>query len=211
MSIVTDDEYEKERNYSTVYESDSTCILHVHDSGKVYGGQTGFVAIKILADEYPSSSHIFRLENEYRVSQYLTDCTSTRSGLKFISREGFHALYRDWAEGITLQEWIKAAHKKEGTAQKSTGSTANGIESDKNFDYDIATRLALEISKAVEEIHQYDAVHNNISSENIIVDIDEGNGSFMVKIIGLGLSSILKTNKDDPNYCRCKQNDIASL
>eukprot|EP00957_Ditylum_brightwellii_P168545 12829117-Ditylum_brightwellii.AAC.1 len=71
--------------------------------------------------------------------------------------------------GITLKEWIRLAHKKNiQTSETSRNATADNTMS--KFDFVHAVILAKEITKTFGKIHDLGVVHNNVTTENIIVN-----------------------------------------
>eukprot|EP00957_Ditylum_brightwellii_P022971 1733864-Ditylum_brightwellii.AAC.1 len=92
--------------------------------------------------------------------------------------------------GMTLNEWIRLAHKKNDQTSETSGNvTGDNIMS--KFDFENAVVLAKEITKAFMKIHNLGVIHNNVTTENIIVNTSKDDSSFLVKVIYLGLATSL--------------------
>mmetsp|Transcript_35948 Transcript_35948/g.54685 ORF Transcript_35948/g.54685 Transcript_35948/m.54685 type:complete len:179 (+) Transcript_35948:447-983(+) len=175
-------------NPSVVYESLSTHIWRLHDPQNCITGSSKPIAVKIPTDQFPDPDLILRFQNEYKVSRHLSQCNVTRSVFKEQNQNGTYALYLEWVPGMTLKEWIRFAHKRnEQMSDTCENTTSDNIMS--NFDFENAVILAREITKAVREIHDLGVVHNNVTTENIIVNTSEDDGSLSIKVIDLGLAS----------------------
>eukprot|EP00957_Ditylum_brightwellii_P037848 2862641-Ditylum_brightwellii.AAC.1 len=158
----------------------------------MFGQSSKSIIVKIPTDQFPDPDLILRFQNEYKVSRHLSQCNVTRSVLTHMdpNQNGTYVLYLEWVPGITLKEWIRFAHKKHNqTSEICRNATSDNIMS--NFDFENAVILAKEITKAVGKIHDLGVVHNNVTTENIIVNTSEDDGSFSIKVIDLGLATIL--------------------
>ena len=87
-----------------------------------------------------------------------------------------------------MAEWIKSIHSTDISSPwridgHSTLICERKLES--------ITQLALNISKALSEIHDAGVTHNNLGPENIIVDETGEKDTVLVKIIGLGSASLM--------------------
>eukprot|EP00957_Ditylum_brightwellii_P127170 9696674-Ditylum_brightwellii.AAC.1 len=191
MSIDTD-RSDENSIISVVYESLSTRILCAVDTLNKCGGESGYVAIKMLTDQFPGIESISRLENEYIISKHLSDCKYVRKVLNFIKNEGQYALYLEWAPGVTLKEWIRSSLKR----MRSVDTCNHDCEYKdsialKCFDIEKNLCLAKNVVAAFSEMHECGVVHNNITADNILVDVAQSNGNLSLKIIDLGRASLL--------------------
>ena len=98
------------------------------------------------------------------------------------------AIFLEWVTGVTLAEWIKSIHSTDISSPQPIDGHSTLICERK---LESITQLALNISKALSEIHDAGVTHNNLGPKNIIVDETGENDTVSVKIIGLGSASLM--------------------
>lgn len=174
-------------------------MLTVFDQKKDDASAITAVAIKTLTNANPNSAELKRFYNEYEILSLnrLSCCSSIRSALKRSRDEDvLNAIYLEWVDGITLKDWIKSSHDRYSEDRNDT--TIN------EKDICLATAcLALKVIKAVSEIHSAGVVHNDISSENILLAHHKGdaqaeeNGDFQVKVIDFDFATVVESTGID--------------
>eukprot|EP00957_Ditylum_brightwellii_P207982 15355391-Ditylum_brightwellii.AAC.1 len=193
FSIASDGSDSVEWNEQVKLIHDGTTKIYcVKDSKNTFGGCSGSVAMKSLADEFPDEEEVFRLKNEYAISKYLSKCSAIRAALAERCMDGVKAIVLDWANGITLEDWICLNRKKEHSSSL-TINTSTYCQSFCESDLKMILQLAWSISNALSDIHDAGVALNNLNPENIIIDDKDDN--VVVKIIGLGYASLLTDDK----------------
>ena len=127
-----------------IYESQKT---------KVYYSDTPEynipVVIKILNDEFPTTKEIEQFYNEYEVAKEI-NITGIRKLHKKLKIKNKHALVMEYIKGISASELIK-----------------------KQFlSIDLFLDIAIKIAKIIQELHQLNYIHQDISSHNLIINIE---------------------------------------
>ena len=140
-----------------IYESKKSKLYLVEDSewGKP-------VLMKILNYEFPTPIEINKFYNEYDIIEGL-NLSGIRNVLKRSKAKNRHALYLEWFESQTVAE---------------------AFRNKQNDVYDFL-QIAIAITQSIAQIHQHDIIHKDISSNNILVNLQKHE----VKLIDFGIST----------------------
>ena len=139
-----------------IYESPSTQIYCSVDTEGRYGLSDADhpikVAIKLLFDPEPEEDDLAALNNEYNILMTKLDkCSGVRRAIKLGKQDGFQAIFLEWAEGVSLSQWITSR-----TAMRCPLLDR--------------VQLARNICAALAEVHESGVVHRKVSADNIMVD-----------------------------------------
>ena len=167
------------------------------------------VVIKTLSD-LSSYEELSCLNNEYNVlTRQLSRCFGARKAIAKTSAApgASPALYLEWVDGLTLQEWmvqnddpIDSPHGQrlgEYEYRQGHGPSKN--------DLILRLRIAQGLAGALANVHDAGVIHNDVFTDNIMVDILVGGVSdgakerVSVKIIDFGFATLL-TETDLSDY-----------
>ncbi len=142
-------------------------LLHLQERS----GYDGPVLLKEPAREQPNRTHLDQLHNEYAVTRQLTDVAGVRPAFAKEGTESRPVLLLDYIEGHSLAELIRSA----------------------SLDLVEKLRLALNVARALDHIHDHQVTHKDISSGNILVAESDSPGSLDgVYLIDFGLASLMR-------------------
>ena len=120
--------------------------------------------VKVLNKEYPTTKEIQQFYREYEIAQAL-DITGIRKPLKMEKKGNRHTLVLEYVKGVVANELSKEAP----------------------IDIGLFLDLAIKTAQILHELHQRNIIHKDISSSNLIIDIEKKD----VHVIDLGRSSQL--------------------
>ncbi|KAL7553996.1 hypothetical protein ACHAWF_017381, partial [Thalassiosira exigua] len=110
---------------------------------------------KVIEDLDPTEEQVLNLVSDDQISRYLPPRCAQRRALNLKSFQGNPALYFQWAEGVSIREWL------------ACGDNARvGLEE--------RLRIATAIAKSLSEFHEGDVLHLYLTEENIIINMSEG-------------------------------------
>lgn len=122
------------------------------------------VVVKVLNKEYPTTKEIQQFYREYDIAQAL-DIAGIRKPLKMQKKGNRHTLVLEYVEGVVANELSKEAP----------------------IDIGLFLDLAIRTAQILHELHQRNIIHKDVSSSNLIIDVDKKD----VHVIDLGRSSQL--------------------
>lgn len=137
-----------------MYESANSRIYLQEENGKQ-------VIVKVLNSEHPSPEKIVQFNNEYELTCDIQS-SRIRRALKKGKINNRYALYLEYEEGLTLNEYIR------GKAQPIEEKIA----------------IAIEIAQSLSEVHELGIIHKDITPMNIVV-----RGDRQITLIDFGISS----------------------
>jgi serine/threonine protein kinase len=149
--------------YQLVHKSSMTSIFRSNERG-----------IKIFTDlNYLSTiqaQSLLRLE--LKVSGSLTSGCSQRKALRVDTYQDLPALFFEWVDGVTVDQWIRSEPAKDVT---------------------LSTRLqvSMSITKAVCDFHEAGIFHGNLELKNVVIDSNSGPENFHATLIDYSRSIIL--------------------
>ncbi len=135
-----------------VHRSINTVIYRLND--------TGFKVILLPNLE----ENIVKLEHEKKISFFLPSTCHKRQAVDVTSFNGLPALVFKWVHGITVKEWLQK------------------IQIGLDVDMNARLRVAMAISKTLDDFHAGGVVHNNFTTENIVLSSCEG--EYVATLIG---------------------------
>lgn len=140
-----------------LYESKKSKIYFLEDSEWGHS-----VLLKVLNYEFPTPKDISQFYNEFEIIENLK-IKGARNALKRTKHQGHHAMFLEWVPGKTIKELFenKPAHIRD------------------------FLNLAISINDILIELHSENIIHRDISSNNIIADIQQGH----TRIIDFGIAS----------------------
>jgi len=119
------------------------------------------IIIKQLNAEYPTEEQIVQFNNEYEFTKNL-QIGGVNKALKKDKKDGKNILILEYFDGQTLKEFI----------------SKNRLNIDKFL------KIACNISQIIGEVHQYNIIHKDINSNNILI-----NEKDKIKIIDFGFAT----------------------
>ena len=125
------------------------------------------VAIKKLSKYHLSQRNILSLEKEYEMTQSLNAVEGVRKVLEQKSIDNQPALILEYIDGETLRDYIKG----------------------KTLDLRERLKIAVELVRIIEKIHQQNIIHLDFNSKNIIIATEQET----IHLIDLGSASRIKT------------------
>ena len=168
---------------STFYTSESSTLTFIPAYSIPLRGTRPAVVKTLSATSAPSPQDVVALNNEYNIlCGNLSRCKYVRGVFSREEHGGFPSIYLEWVDGITLKEWVQ---KNNATCLRSKEISG---DVDKN---DLKFRICLlrEIAASLGEIHDAGFRHNDLASDNILVNHDK-DGSCTVKLIDFGYASL---------------------
>lgn len=149
--------------------------LYVTDTISIYRGQRTDdktpVILKVLSAEYPSKEDIARLKHEYEMIKDLNLPNITHAYSLEKVEHRYVLVLEDIANAITLSEFL--AKRK--------------------IDTDLFLALAVQLTRAVSELHTAKIVHKDINPKNIIVT----KTGDQIKLIDFSISTKLRQEQQD--------------
>ena len=139
------------------------------------------VAMKVLNNDLPTPTQIRRFYNEFEVCRVLDGLPGVRGALGRERGEGHsHTLYLPWIEGVTVKELFTGdddrltdeGEGRLGVVQTSAIVPPARLERD---DVDLLDFLlvAAGAARVLGSIHSHGIIHRDVSSYNILVNLDE--------------------------------------
>ncbi|MBD2455279.1 AAA family ATPase [Nostoc sp. FACHB-87] len=164
---------------STLHEGLQTIIYRTHTPVT-----TESVILKLLKKEYPTLEAFTRLKNEYLIQQTL----DSPYIVKAISLENF-----EHRVGLLLEDF-----GGQSLAQFVQTNTLDLIQS---------LKITIELTKALEHLHQQQIIHKDIKPSNIIINLQTNT----VKLADFGIASRL--NKETPQFTNpnCVEGTLAYM
>jgi PAS domain S-box-containing protein len=144
---------------SRLYESANTIVFRGQRTKDMFP-----VTVKVLKDEYPTSTEIMRFENEFNI-------------LRLLDSEGV-------VKVINLEEFN---HRKAIIFEDFAGEPILSFMHDQGFSVGEFLHLAIQIAEAIGQIHDKNIIHKDISPSNILFNPKTGK----IKIIDFGTSTSL--------------------
>lgn len=166
-----------------VHHKNNTMIYRLND--------TGFKVILLPNLE----DNIARLEHEKKISNFLPSACHKKQAVDVTSFNGLPSLVFKWVHGITVKEWLQK------------------IQVELQVDMNARLRVAMAISKTLHDFHAGGVVHNNLTTENIVLSSFEG--GYVATLIGY--SNALIFRKDSSTFdnnmdgTRVNELDLKSL
>ncbi len=121
--------------------------------------------IKVLKNNLIHASENNQLSNELVMTQLLNDVAGVRKAIRKDNINGYPAILLEYVQGVTVKEFFSKNKHPITTFLK----------------------VAIQIANTLAQIHQYNVVHKDINSNNIIYNLDTQE----VKIIDFGISTKL--------------------
>lgn len=155
------------------YQINST--LHEGMETIIYRGQKSIdqpaIILKLLKAEYPTLEAITRLKHEYQIRKHL----DSEQIVKIISLETF-----DHRLGIVLEDF--------------GGESLGKLIEEEILSPRVILDIAIQITKALEYLHQNQIIHKDIKPSNIIINSQ----TKQVKLTDFGIAT--KLNKENPQF-----------
>ena len=165
-----------------VHQSNNTVIYRLND--------TGFKVFLLPHLE----ENIVKLEHEKKISNFLPSTCHKRKAVDVTSFNGLPALVFKWVHGITVKEWLQK------------------IQIGLNVDMNARLRVAMAISKTLNDFHVGGVVHNNFTTENIVLSSSEGD--YVATLIGYSNAAIYRKDSnifENLDEKEAKKLDLKSL
>ncbi len=121
--------------------------------------------IKVLKNNSVQASENNQLSNELAMTQLLSDVIGVRKAIRQENINGYPAIVLEYVQGITVKEFFSKNKKPITTFLK----------------------VAIQITNTLAQIHQYNVIHKDVNSNNIIYNSETQE----VKIIDFGISTKL--------------------
>ncbi len=121
--------------------------------------------IKVLKNNSVQASENNQLNNELVMTQLLSEVVGVRKAIRQENINGYPAILLEYVQGITVKEFFSKNKKPITTFLE----------------------VAIQIADTLAQIHQYNVVHKDINSNNIIYNLNTQE----VKIIDFGISTKL--------------------
>ena len=128
--------------------------------------------VKLLNDEFPQAEQLQYLDNEYDYS-YECDCRSIRKALGKKEIDGRKGVVFEYIEGTDLKELLTGRSK----------------------DISELLGIASSIADAINELHSHNITHNNICTENVLIE----KGTDRVFLIDMSIASSVNQKLEDAN------------
>ncbi|WP_338815008.1 AAA family ATPase [Bernardetia sp. Wsw4-3y2] len=141
------------------------------------------IAIKVLRDSLPSLKNIAKFNEEY----VLTNNIKSNIIRKAISQHRIndrHVLVLDYIDGYSLKEYIEN----------------NGLSLEEKLN------IAIAITIALQEVHQFNIIHKDINPKNILIGKDN-----QIYIIDFGIASQFKRQKKNAEIANTMEGTIAYI
>ena len=167
-----------------VHQSDRTLVYRLKDKG-----------FKVPIDPSPLEEQIERLAHEQYVSKFLPSTCRKRNVVEVSSFDGRPALCFQWANGITLKEWLQKDQLRP------------------QVDLNVRLRAAMAIAKTLSDFHEGGVTYNCLSPENIVLDKVEGD--CVATFIDLSDALVYRDDTGAPAdasfACKAKAVDLINL
>lgn len=169
-----------EESLQLVHHSSGTIIYRLEDTG-----------IKLLVDPNPTPGDILKLlMHERNISIFLPTSCRKRNVFDVKGFRGYTAAHFKWVKGITLKEWMSKAQRRP------------------DVDLIVRLRVAIAIVETLVEFHNGSVVYNNLTPDNIILDMSEG--SYVATFIDLS-AAIALFDRDEAFIKSSKEADLKDL
>jgi len=139
------------------------------------------VIIKEPAEEHPPTQEISALENEFNIT-HLLNIKGVRKAIRKEEKRGLPVLVFEYIHGHTLQDYIH--------------TEASRIDEKLN--------IAISLSRILEQLHQQNITHNDLTSQNILVGYDDN----AIFFIDFGRATINKKNARKISALEFKKNSL---
>ncbi len=163
------------RIIKNIYKSEKTNIFLASDPNNIQ------VVLKTTASIYPTPSELKRLEMEYEITKNIQQNTQENTQNKgvvkvfdFIQQNNSVAIVTEYVEGLTLANFFR-------------------IFKDKKVILKDALKIAINITKALELIHEKNVIHKDINATNILINPD----TLQTTIIDFDISTQLSVEKKE--------------
>lgn len=167
-----------------VHQSNSTVIYRLNDTG-----------FKVIYLPNLPEENIIRLEHEKTISSFLPSNCHKRQAVDVTSFNGLPALVFKWVHGMTIKEWLQRVQT-----------------ADLKVDMHARLRVAMAIAKTLHDFHTGGVVHNNLTTENIILSSCEG--EYVATLIGYSTAVIYRNDYsiiDNVGEKKSTEMDLKSL
>ena len=158
-------------------ELDAPHIVHSNKTSAIYRHRKQGIKVIIDSDE----GQISRLAHEHNISKYLSSSTCLyRKVLHVTEFQGKPAMYYQWTDGDTLQEWLDTITQQ-------------------NIDFWNDRRvlqIAIAIAYSLSQLHDAGIAHNKLTPENIVLGTFEG--CYVATLIDLSWATICPGKQSDP-------------
>lgn len=167
-----------------VYQNNGTVVYRLNDTG-----------FKVILSPNLQENTI-RLEHEKQISNFLPPSTChKRQAVDVTSFNGLPALVFKWVNGLTVKEWLQKIQMEYIVV-----------------DMNARLGVAMAISKTLHEFHVEGVVHNNLTTENIILSFVEG--GYVATFIGYSNAVMYRKDNsalDNVDEKKVKEFDLKSL
>eukprot|EP00978_Attheya_sp_CCMP212_P025460 scaffold81937_cov51-Attheya_sp.AAC.1 len=133
--------------------------------------ENGTSVIKKTLNDIQGLSFLY---NEFNIlTRTLDNCGAVRGAIRKGRVDGKLALFLEWAEGCSLKQWLKK-NPPPDSYEVDTDALKQRME------------MAQGIAAALSQIHRRGVVHNDVSPDNIVVDVKKD--KFIIKFIDFALA-----------------------